>query len=284
MLQSIRGAVRALAAVIAALTLAFSVSIAAAEPGTATGSAPEAAFNSAKELGTVEAWNAFLANYPSGFHSDLARAYLKKLSEKALSPAPTTAPAPSPAAVPFDDFPQVAGSWGGVVREGPGQQYRQLDSLAEGESVTLMARTEVFENGFPWFKIAFRDGQIGYKWGGILCSIGTERPDLYKTCPAAPPRRTESRNEEKPEPRAETKREPEGCGSGRVRIDGKCVKKRDASTYCGPGYRLKGNKCVAGYQAPKPQKQLPSWQEEAIKKGCPKGMDWNAAEGCHEND
>lgn len=38
------------------------------------------AFEAAKELGTVEAWDAFLSNYPSGFYADLARAYLKKAS------------------------------------------------------------------------------------------------------------------------------------------------------------------------------------------------------------
>src|SRR5689334_17627670 len=53
-----------------------------------------AAFNSAKELGTVEAWDAFLSNYPTGFHADLARAYVKKLSEGA--PAAQTAVSPSP--------------------------------------------------------------------------------------------------------------------------------------------------------------------------------------------
>lgn len=49
-------------------------------------------------------------------------------------------------------------------------------------------------------------------------------------------------------------------------------------------YRLQGNKCVQGYAAPKKQKLLPSWQLEAIAKGCPAGMGWNAQEGCHEND
>jgi len=38
------------------------------------------AFEAAKELGTVEAWDAFLSNYPTGFHADLARAYVKKLA------------------------------------------------------------------------------------------------------------------------------------------------------------------------------------------------------------
>ena len=31
------------------------------------------AFEDAKALGTVEAWDAFLAHYPTGFHADLAR-------------------------------------------------------------------------------------------------------------------------------------------------------------------------------------------------------------------
>ena len=34
-------------------------------------------FEAAKELGTPEAWNAFLVNFPSGFYADLARAYLE---------------------------------------------------------------------------------------------------------------------------------------------------------------------------------------------------------------
>ena len=40
----------------------------------------KSAFEAAKELGTVEAWYAFLSNYPKGFYADLARAYVKKLS------------------------------------------------------------------------------------------------------------------------------------------------------------------------------------------------------------
>ena len=50
------------------------------------------AFEAAKELGTAEAWNAFLESYPSGFHADLARAYLKKLG----APAPKAETAKEP--------------------------------------------------------------------------------------------------------------------------------------------------------------------------------------------
>lgn len=39
------------------------------------------AFKAAKDLGTADAWNAFLASYPNGFEADLARAYLKKLAQ-----------------------------------------------------------------------------------------------------------------------------------------------------------------------------------------------------------
>ena len=60
----------------------------AAWPGSAlaqSGPSEKEAFEAAKSLGTVEAWDAFLSNYPTGFHADLARAYVKKLSEPAPS-------------------------------------------------------------------------------------------------------------------------------------------------------------------------------------------------------
>ena len=41
------------------------------------------AFEAAKELGTAAAWDAFLESYPTGFHADLARAYLEKLGGSA---------------------------------------------------------------------------------------------------------------------------------------------------------------------------------------------------------
>jgi hypothetical protein len=49
------------------------------------------AFEAAKELGTLEAWEAFLANFPTGFYADLARAYLKKLSGGGAVPPPAAA-------------------------------------------------------------------------------------------------------------------------------------------------------------------------------------------------
>lgn len=51
---------------------------AAGESSDADHAGQKEAFEAAKELGTVPAWNAFLSNYPSGFYADMARAYLKK--------------------------------------------------------------------------------------------------------------------------------------------------------------------------------------------------------------
>ena len=118
------------------------------------GDSEKEAFEAAKSLGTVEAWDAFLSNYPTGFHADLARAYVKQLADQ------TQAPSPSPEAAASGELPAPAGSWGGVVRDGPGKQYRQVDSLKEGEPVTLMGRSDVLEDGYPWFKISFK----GWDW------------------------------------------------------------------------------------------------------------------------
>ena len=70
--------------------------------GEATDVSAKEAFEAAKELGTVEGWNAFLASYPQGFYPDLARAYVKKLGggdAPALAETVTETP-PSPATIP----------------------------------------------------------------------------------------------------------------------------------------------------------------------------------------
>ena len=56
---------------------------AAAAPGEAGDVSAKEAFEAARSLGTVDAWNAFLESYQSGFYANLARAYLKKLGATA---------------------------------------------------------------------------------------------------------------------------------------------------------------------------------------------------------
>ena len=79
-------------------------------------------------------------------------------------------------------FPRQAGSWGGVVRNGPGMEYGQIDGLQNGDPVTLLRNTGVWMNNYPWFEIRFKNGRQGFKWGGILCGQNEQVPGLYKTC------------------------------------------------------------------------------------------------------
>ena len=87
------------------------------------------------------------------------------------------------AAAQAQDFPVPAGSWAGKVRSGPGQNYAQVGSLNEGEDVVLLENTGVMMNGYPWFRIRFRNNREGYKWGGILCAKRVPVDGVYKQCP-----------------------------------------------------------------------------------------------------
>jgi hypothetical protein len=80
------------------------------------------------------------------------------------------------------DHPVAAGSWGGIVRNGPGMEHARLASLREGERVALLYNTGIMWDGYPWFLIRFRNGQLGFQWGGILCRLEVPVDGLYETC------------------------------------------------------------------------------------------------------
>ena len=90
-------------------------------------------------------------------------------------------PRPAPSAPDFNR-PIEAGSWGGIVRSGPSQGNARLASLREGERVQLLFNTGIMWNDYPWFLIRFRDGQLGFMWGGILCSRGAQVTGTYERC------------------------------------------------------------------------------------------------------
>ncbi len=75
-----------------------------------------------------------------------------------------------------------AGSWGGKVRAGPGIQFQQIGSLRNGDPVRLLEDTRVMMNGYPWYRISYQGGKIGYQWGGILCGYDNQIGGLYKIC------------------------------------------------------------------------------------------------------
>lgn len=78
-------------------------------------------------------------------------------------------------------FP-AASSWGGIVRAQPSIQSDRLDSLSEGEVITLLADTGIEMNGYNWFQIQFRNGQTGYQWGGIICGQTRPIPGTFEIC------------------------------------------------------------------------------------------------------
>lgn len=91
---------------------------AAAKAESGPGISEKEAYEEAKDVGTVEAWEAFVKNFPSGFRADLARARISRLSDKAdpavpaakQDAAPSSPPAPPPPAPRLDTVDLGAGS------------------------------------------------------------------------------------------------------------------------------------------------------------------------------
>jgi hypothetical protein len=105
---------------------------------------PKEAFEAVKELGTVDAWNAFLESYPTGFQADLARAYLKKLS--------------GTSSIPAQDKPEHAASNG----------------VPLGPNASLGGRNLVPDDS-PW-RQDISQAPIDANSGRILARIGINKP------------------------------------------------------------------------------------------------------------
>jgi len=82
----------------------------------------------------------------------------------------------------FGNFPLRAQTGGGVVRSGPGTNFRRITSLGQFENIRVMRNTGVMMNGYPWFQIRFRGGRRGHMWGGIICSTNQPFSGTFDTC------------------------------------------------------------------------------------------------------
>lgn len=100
----------------------------------------------------------------------------KPVAVKPVAKNPTTATA-DPASKGF-----AAKSWGGVVRSGPGMEFKQVASLKEGEKIMVIEDAGVEMNGYRWYKIRFGASRTGYQWGGILCPIGKTVAGAFQSC------------------------------------------------------------------------------------------------------
>ncbi len=259
------------------------------------------AFNSAKELGTVAGFEAFLSNYSSGFYADLARAYIDKLN--AASKPQAAAPPPPPAAPPA---PAVV-----TTAPGPDPSCRSLSSLrSQGSSANAklivinksgMYRSVMWIdfNGQPKDYGGLNTGDqmtldtfVGHPWmiadgPGDCIEIVMPHPGTrvvtltgpggtVQTAPA-PQKKAAPAPAPAPKKAAPKKAAAPKCRSRSVLIDGKCILKSNAPGYCGPGYRVKNGKCVPGAYVP-PKRSKPSGH------GCPPGQVWSPQELCHYDD
>lgn len=84
-------------------------------------------------------------------------------------------------ASPDVDFPQPGYSYGGKVRSGPSMNHRHIGSLNEGDKILILNGTGAMMNGYEWFKIRYRNGKIGYQWGGIMCAQNPY-PTVLRVC------------------------------------------------------------------------------------------------------
>lgn len=76
-------------------------------------------------------------------------------------------------------FPMGGQSLGGVMRSAPSMSSAKVMSLSEGTYTTLVERAGEMD-GYDWFKISVR-GQVGYQWGGIMCSNAPIR-GIFSQC------------------------------------------------------------------------------------------------------
>ncbi len=274
------------------------------DQGTDTAAAPDDssekdAFNSAKELGTVAGFEAFLSNYPSGFYADLARAYVDKLNAaskpQAAAPPPpppppapavvTSAPGPDPSCRSLSTLRSLnsntraklvvinkSGMYRSVMWIDFNGQPKDYGGLNAGDQMTL----DTFLT-HPWM-IADGPGdciEIVMPHAGTRVVELTGHGGSVETAPP-PERKASPPPAPAPKKAAPKKAAAPKCRSRSILVDGKCILKSNAAGYCGPGYRVKNGKCVPGaYVAPKPK---PSGH------GCPSGQVWTAQEGCHYDD
>ena len=394
----------------AALTIGLCVASGAALAGSASpglvqvadaagDAAEKSAFEAAKELGTIEAWEAFLKNFPKGFHADLARAYLSRLTG-GQSQTPATGQTTTVGAAGATNLTVTRLQYEGctLAMTGPGKwraQRQQGGDLAFDEAsrsaqfvelvdatrnvtlivdvtggsiqyndkstalnrtyaivaasadpivpaVTAMPAQPVMQavagehpcaelpslrslNSDTRASITFRN-QSGMMRGIMWVDFqGQLKPyadlqsgqqvvfDSYLTHPwmvtdgpgnclrivlpepggsvvvlepdyQAPSSSGQVEYVPPAKAKKAVKAKTPSCGKGKMLVDGRCIAKRDKYTFCGPGYRVKGNKCVPGYKAPPPDAPLSTEQSNAVAQGCPTGQVWNEAEGCHEDD
>lgn len=264
---------------------------AAAEPADAS---EKSAFDTAKELGTADAWNAFLKAYPEGFHADMARAYLKKLGD--ASP-----PAAAPPAAPDAATPAIVPS-SARVGERDCSERKKLRSQHSKEptKITFVNKSGMYR-AIMWIDFNGDLQDYGGVNDGDQVTFDTFRthPWMITTgpgdclqifLPAAEPGSVDllrlaaddgPAKSEKPKKRSEEKK-PLKCAENYKLQKGECVllqncgknayRSPEGDCYCTKGYKMVDGKCVW------PQDKQ-GFEKEPWKKGGCKGLQAQCSQG-----
>lgn len=78
-------------------------------------------------------------------------------------------------------FPREARSHGGAVRDGPAMTRSLVDTLNDGDNITIVEDTGQTMNGFNWYKVRYQGGK-GYHWGGLICVEGKPLQGALDVC------------------------------------------------------------------------------------------------------
>lgn len=269
-------------------------------PSSAQDAAAQSAFNSAKELGTTDAWNAFLTNYPTGFYADLAHAYLKKAPGQppAASPVPAVSTASS---VPLElscsertkvrsvnsdaptkiTFVNVSGMYRSIQWIDFNGGIKDYGGLKAGERVTY----DTFVT-HPWM-ISTGPGDCLQIFlpasGAATVELSRLAADGPKTEPVERDREP-SRSEKKEKRSSEDKPQKKNtlvCGKNYKLRKGECVlvqncgsnayRSPEGDCYCNKNYQMRNGTCVwkqdkNGYEiSPEKKTGCKSWQAQCSR-------------------
>jgi hypothetical protein len=247
------------------------------------------AFEVAKDLGTKEAWNAFLTSYPSGFYADMARAYLKKADGQpdTAAPAPATA---APAAQPQPPALVPSSARAGQRECSERNTLRSVKSV-ESTKITFVNKSGMYR-GIMWVDHQGKLQDFGGVNSGDQVTFDTYRahPWMIVTGPgdclqiftaAAEPAIVELvrlKADGPPAPKTTSGPPPKAvqplvCAKNYTLQNGNCVlvqncgsnayRSPEGDCYCNKGYRMQGGKCV--WPQDKQGFEIAPWKKDGCK-------------------
>lgn len=224
------------------------------------------AFEAAKALGTVEAWDAFLAHYPSGFHADLARAYVKQLAG-----TPPAAVAPSTQATgPEQPAYEQTCQGQETLRSRHSDEPAKLRFINESgatlilqwidyngglkEYATLKPGADIVQDTFvthPWV-VAYEEGSCRQIFlpapGNSVARLLPESQGAKARDSTPPPKSTPRKKDD------DGDRDTLKCAKGYKKVKGQCVmlqncganatRSAEGDCYCNKNYVMKNGQCV----------------------------------------